>query len=38
MAKKTIFVKEILADIKAGINNAALMQKYLFSENGLQST
>ncbi len=37
MAKKNINAKEILADIKAGMNNAALMEKYQLSEKGLQS-
>ncbi len=37
MAKKTINVKAIVADIKAGMNNAALMEKYQLSEKGLQS-
>lgn len=44
MAKKTINAKEILADIKAGLNNSALglnntglMEKYQLSEKGLQS-
>ena len=37
MAKKTINAKEILADIKAGMDNAALMEKYQLSEKGLQS-
>jgi len=37
MPKKTINAKEILADIKAGMNNAALMEKYQLSETGLQS-
>jgi hypothetical protein len=37
MAKRTINAKEILADLKAGMNNAALMAKYGLSEKGLQS-
>jgi len=37
MDKKTINAKEILADIKAGMNDAALMEKYGLSEKGLQS-
>ncbi len=37
MVKKTINAKEILADIKAGMNNATLMEKYWLSEKGLQS-
>ncbi len=37
MAKKIINAKEILADIKAGTNDAALMEKYGLSEKGLQS-
>jgi rubrerythrin len=37
MPKKTINAKEILADIKAGMSNPALMEKYQLSEKGLQS-
>ena len=37
MPKITISAKEILADIKAGLGNAALMEKYRLSEKGLQS-
>ncbi len=37
MAKRTINAKEILVDIKAGMDNAALMEKYQLSEKGLQS-
>ncbi len=37
MAKITVSAKEILADIKAGMNNTALMQKYGLSDKGLQS-
>ncbi|MGO9568253.1 MAG: PilZ domain-containing protein [Desulfomonilaceae bacterium] len=37
MGKKTLNAKEILADIKAGMNNTALMEKYRLSEKGLQS-
>ena len=37
MAKKTINAKEILQDIKAGMKNRALMEKYRLSEKGLQS-
>lgn len=37
MAKKNINAKEILADIKAGMKNHALMEKYWLSEKGLQS-
>jgi Mor family transcriptional regulator len=37
MAKRTINAKDILADIKAGMNNAALMEKYGLSEKGLRS-
>jgi hypothetical protein len=38
MAKKTIKAKEILADIKAGMKNHALMEKYWLSEKGLQNS
>jgi len=38
MAKKTIIAKEILADLKAGMNNTAIMEKYGLSEKGLQRT
>ncbi len=34
---KTINAKEILADIKAGMDDSALMEKYGLSEKGLQS-
>ena len=34
MGKKTINVKEILADIKTGMDNTALMEKYRLSEKG----
>jgi PilZ domain len=37
MGKKAINAKEILADIKAGMKNRALMEKYRLSEKGLQS-
>jgi|GEM_PF-1346393 len=37
MAKETINAKEILVDIKAGMDNAALMEKYQLSEKGLQN-
>jgi competence protein ComGC len=37
MAKRTINAKEILADIKAGMNDASLMEKYELSEKSLQS-
>ncbi|MGO9568516.1 MAG: hypothetical protein ACLP5H_13330 [Desulfomonilaceae bacterium] len=36
MAKKTMNAKEILVDIKAGMNNAALMEKYGLSEKPCQ--
>ncbi|MGO9572349.1 MAG: hypothetical protein ACLP5H_32945 [Desulfomonilaceae bacterium] len=35
MPKRTINVKEILADIKAGMDDSALMEKYGISEKGL---
>jgi hypothetical protein len=37
MGAKTINAKEILADIKTGMDNSALIEKYGLSENGLQS-
>ncbi len=37
MAKKTLNAKEVLDDIKAGMDEAALMEKYQLSEKGLQS-
>ncbi|MGO9572380.1 MAG: PilZ domain-containing protein [Desulfomonilaceae bacterium] len=37
MAKRTVSAKEILTDIKTGMDNSALMQKYGLSEKGLQS-
>jgi hypothetical protein len=37
VGKKTISAREILADIKAGMKNRALMEKYRLSEKGLQS-
>ena len=37
MDKKTFNAKEILTDIKAGRNNAALMEKCKISDKGLQS-
>jgi hypothetical protein len=37
MAKRTINAKEILADIKAGMDNAALMEKYHLTDKSLQS-
>jgi hypothetical protein len=37
MAKRTVDAKEILADIKAGMDSPALMEKYQLSEKGLQS-
>ena len=37
MAKRTINAKEILADIKAGMDNAALMEKYHLNDKSLQS-
>ncbi len=37
METKHVNVKEILVDIKAGMDNAALMEKYQLSEKGLQS-
>jgi len=37
MAKITVSAKEILADIKAGMDNTALMKKYGLSDKGLQS-
>ncbi len=37
MPKKTINAKEILADIKGGMDDSALMEKYQLSEKGLQS-
>ncbi len=36
METKHVNVKEILQDIHSGMNDAALMQKYQLSENGLQ--
>ena len=35
MTKRTVNAKEILADIKAGMKNHALMEKYQLSEKGL---
>jgi hypothetical protein len=35
--KKTLNAKEVLDDIKAGMDNAALMGRYQLSEKGLQS-
>jgi hypothetical protein len=37
MAKRTVDAKEILDDIKAGMDSTALMEKYQLSEKGLQS-
>jgi len=37
MGKKTINATEILADIKAGMDDSALMEKYQLFEKGLQS-
>ncbi len=37
MAKRTINVKEITQDLKAGMNDAALMEKYRLTEKSLQS-
>ncbi len=37
MAKRTVDAKEILEDIKAGMDSTALMEKYQLSEKGLQS-
>ncbi|MGO9121436.1 MAG: hypothetical protein ACLQPD_27980 [Desulfomonilaceae bacterium] len=37
MTKKTVSAKEILADIKAGMDDSGLMQKYGLSDKGLQS-
>ncbi|MGO9568474.1 MAG: hypothetical protein ACLP5H_13120 [Desulfomonilaceae bacterium] len=37
MAKRTLDAKEILDDIKAGLDSTALMEKYQLSEKGLQS-
>ena len=37
LGKKTINVKEILADIKAGMDNTGLMERYRLTEKGLQS-
>ncbi len=37
MDKKTVNAKEILVDIKSGMTNAGLMEKYHLSEKGLQS-
>ncbi len=37
MAKITVSAKEILADIKAGMDDTALMKRCGFSDNGLQS-
>ncbi|MGO9568471.1 MAG: hypothetical protein ACLP5H_13105 [Desulfomonilaceae bacterium] len=37
MAKTTVNAREILADIKLGMDNTALMEKYQLSEKGLQS-
>ncbi len=37
MAKRTFSAKEILTDIKKGMDNSALMQKYGLSEKGLQN-
>ncbi|MGO9567219.1 MAG: hypothetical protein ACLP5H_06750 [Desulfomonilaceae bacterium] len=35
MAKKTIKAKELLADIRAGLDDAGLMKKYGFSARGI---
>jgi len=37
MAKRTFSAKEILTDIKTGMDDSALMEKYGLSEKGLQS-
>ena len=37
MPKRTINAKEILADIKAGMDDSALIEKCALSEKGLQS-
>jgi hypothetical protein len=37
MAKRTVDAKEILDDIKAGMDSTALMEKYQLSKKGLQS-
>ena len=37
MEKRTVDAKEILDDIKAGMDSTALMEKYQLSEKGLQS-
>jgi hypothetical protein len=37
MAKRTLDAKEILDDIKAGMDSTALMEKYQLSKKGLQS-
>lgn len=37
MAKKTVNAREILKDIKAGMDNTALIRKYQLSEKGLHS-
>jgi len=37
MAKRTLDAKEIVDDIKAGMDSTALMEKYQLSEKGLQS-
>jgi Mor family transcriptional regulator len=37
MGKKIVSAREILKDIKAGMDDAALMEKYRLSEKGLQS-
>ena len=36
MAKRTVSAKEILTDIKTGMDNSALMEKYGLSQKGLQ--
>ncbi len=35
MAKKTIKAKELLADVRAGLDDASLMKKYGFSAGGI---
>jgi hypothetical protein len=37
VTQKTVSAKEILADIKRGMDDSALMEKYQLSEKGLQS-
>lgn len=37
MPKRTLNAKDVLDDIKAGLDNAALMGKYQLSEKGLES-